>query len=199
MQTTQSRLPSQNLPWGGTGGTVVALVFGPTHDVTSVFTLTSINKSTTIEGLQSLILEETGIEPKAQYLRVVGGKFIDTSALTNRKLCWQQGIKSGSFLAVEKFWPGQIQIFCKTLSGATRTLRCYDNILVEDLKKQVEELEPVPAKAQRLIYAGQDLLDGRTLRDSKIQTEATVQLVLRLLGGVYYTSSKSSCQIGGVL
>ncbi|GAQ78700.1 ubiquitin C [Klebsormidium nitens] len=190
VKTTQARLPSQNLPWGRTRGTVIAFVLGPTRDVTRVVTLTTINKSTTLEALQSLIFQETGIESKEQHLRVIGGtSYILETKDSDRKYCWQQGIKSGSFLTVEKRWDGQIQIFCKGLTGRTITLNCYGNDLVEDVKRQIEQLEGITSSAQRLIHAGQQLQDGLTLTDCKVQREATLHLVLRLGGGMFHASS----------
>ena len=132
----------------------------------------------TVKSVKCKIQEKEGIPKHQQRITFKGLDLHDSRILSD------YNIQNESSLNLELRQAGssseeEMEIFVKTLTGKTITMKVMSSNTVETLKEKIENSQGIPPNQQKLIFGGRELKDGATLSEYSLSNWSTVHIVFR--------------------
>ena len=133
----------------------------------------------TVKLLKEKIKEKLNIELNEQTLLFKGGILKDNISL------FQYDIQEGNVLTLFTYLPIKVEesellhLTIKTLTGKEIPLTVDPSLTIQKLKCEIQDKEGIPPEQQRIIFAGAQLEDSRTLASYNIKTGSNFNLIPR--------------------
>ena len=75
-------------------------------------------------------------------------------------------------------------VYVKTIYGKTISIKCERNMTAAVISYEVERWSSIPKDMTYLVHKGKMMSEKKTIKENNIKAEATIEMSLRLLGGM---------------